>query len=75
MLKSASRKVNMETIAIPKDEYSELKRKADAYDRMNVGASTGGKKAWAALTAEQRSERARKAVRARIVKYGQQSKK
>lgn len=64
----------METIAIPKDEYLELKRKAEAYDKMNAGASTGGKKAWANLTAEQRSERAKKAVQARIAKYGQKTK-
>jgi hypothetical protein len=47
----------METIAIPKDEYDELKRKADAYDKMNAGASTGGKRVRASLTPEQRSER------------------
>lgn len=61
------------TIAIPRIEYAELKRKADAYDKMNAGASTGGKKAWAKLTSEQRSERAKKAVQARIAKYGQKS--
>ena len=47
----------METIAIPKDKYNELKRKADAYDKMNSWASTGGKRAWDSLTPEQRSER------------------
>ena len=40
----------METIAIPKDKYNELKRKADAYDKMNAGASTGGKRSRASLT-------------------------
>lgn len=64
----------METIAIPKDEYLELKRKAEAYDKMNAGASAGGKKAWADLTTEQRSERAKKAVQARIAKYGQNTR-
>lgn len=62
-----------DTIAIPRKEYQELKRKAEAYDKMNVGASIGGKKAWANLTAEERSARAKKAVQARIAKYGQNS--
>jgi len=61
----------METITIPKDEYEKLKRKAAAYDKMNAGASVGGKKAWAGLTPEERSARAKKAVEARIKKYGQ----
>lgn len=64
----------METITIPKDEYDELRRKADAYDKMNAGASVGGKKAWAGLTPEERSARAKKAVEARIKKYGQKTK-
>lgn len=64
----------METIAIPKKLYDELKRKADAYDKMNAGSSKGGKRAWANLTPEQRSERAKKAVAARIAKYGQKHK-
>ncbi len=64
----------MEKIAIPKKLYDELKRKADAYDRMNVGSSKGGKRAWAKLTPEQRSARAKKAVAARIAKYGQKRK-
>ncbi len=64
----------METIAIPKSEYLELKRKADAYDKMNAGASTGGKKTWAKLTPEERSARAKKAVQARIAKYGQKTR-
>lgn len=65
----------METIAIPIEEYKELKRKAEAYDRMNIGSSAGGKKSSANLTPEQRSERAKKAVAARIAKYGQKSRK
>lgn len=65
----------METIAIPIEEYKELKRKAEAYDRMNIGSSTGGKKSSANLTPQQRSERAKKAVAARIAKYGQKSRK
>ncbi len=65
----------METIAIPIEEYDELKRKAEAYDKMNIGASVGGKKSSSNLTPEQRSERAKKAVAARIAKYGQKSRK
>lgn len=61
----------METIAIPKSEYDELKRKADAYDKMNAGSSLGGKISSAKLTPEQRRERAKKAVAARMTKYGQ----
>jgi len=53
----------MENIAIPKNEYLELRRKADAYDRMNAGSSNGGKKSSAALTPEQRRERAKTACR------------
>ena len=65
----------IEKISISLQEYEELKRKADAYDRMNVGSSKGGKKTWAALTPEERSARAKKAVEARIAKYGQKSRK
>jgi len=64
----------MDSITISRDEYNELKRKADAYDKMNAGSSKGGKRAWASLTPEQRSERAKKAVAARIAKYGQKSR-
>ena len=54
------------------DGHAELERKAAAYDKMNAGSVKGGKRAWANLTPEQRSERAKKAVEARIKKYGQQ---
>lgn len=63
-----------EQISISLREYQELKRKAEFYDKMNAGASVGGKKAWANLTPEERSARAKKAVEARIKKYGQKSK-
>ncbi len=66
---------NDPTIAIPKSLYDELIRKAEAYDKMNAGASVGGKKAWAGLTPEERSARAKKAVEARIKKYGQKPRK
>lgn len=65
----------METIAVPKNEYDKLRRKADAYDRMNAGSSAGGKKSSANLTPDQRRERAKKAVAARMAKYGQKSRK
>lgn len=62
------------TIAIPKSEYEELKRKAQAYDNMTKHLSSAGKAAANKLTPEQRSARAKKAVAARIVKYGQKAK-
>lgn len=52
------------------DEFAELKRKAESYDKL----SGGGKKSSANMTPEQRRERAKKAVAARIAKYGQKSK-
>lgn len=64
----------MEKIAIPKNEYDELRRKAEAYDKMAGQLSAAGKKTWAKLTPEERSARAKKAVAARIAKYGQKRK-
>lgn len=61
----------METIAIPKKEYIEIKRKAEAYDKISANNSLAGKASSASLMPEQRSERAKKAVAARIAKYGQ----
>lgn len=63
-----------ETIAIPKSEYLELKRKADAYDKIKNNNSNAGKASARNLTPEQRSARAKKAVEARIKKYGQKSR-
>lgn len=67
----------MKTIAIPIEEYTELKHKAKAYDEMykkrSNANSRAGKASASKLTPEQRSERARKAVAARIKKYGQKS--
>ena len=63
-----------ETIAIPKNEYLELKRKADAYDKISAKNSVAGRASSASLTPEQRRECAKKAVAARIAKYGQRSK-
>lgn len=64
----------MEEITISKKEYEELKRKAKAYDNMTAHLGEAGKKSSANLTPEQRKERAKKAVEARIVKYGQKRK-
>lgn len=60
-----------ETIAIPKSQYDELCRKAAAYDELARNLSRAGKASSAKLTAEERSARAKKAVEARIRKYGQ----
>lgn len=67
-----------EKISISLQEYNELKRKADAYDRSreirSKTNSAAGKASAAKLTPEQRRERAKKAVAARIAKYGQKSR-
>lgn len=60
-----------DTIAIPKTEYAELKRKAEAYDKIKGNNSKAGKVSASKLTPEQRSARAKKAVEARMKKYGQ----
>lgn len=69
----------MNTIAIPIEEYNNLKRRADAYDKMHAKrfniTRNAGKVSAAKLTPEQRSERAKKAVAARMAKYGQKSHK
>ena len=67
--------VNEPTIAIPKSLYDELMRKAEAYDKIASNNSKAGKASVAKLTPEQRSARAKKAVQARIAKYGQKSGK
>lgn len=59
------------TIAIPKTLYDELVRKAEAYDKLTANLSKAGKTSSAKLTPEERSARAKKAVQARIAKYGQ----
>lgn len=64
----------METITVPRKEYDELRRKAVAYDKIAARNSLAGRKSSAKLTPEQRSERAKKAVAARIAKYGQQTR-
>lgn len=62
------------TIAIPKSLYDELIRKAKAYDNMTAHLGAAGKKSSANLTPEQRKARAKKAVEARIAKYGQKKR-
>ncbi len=49
----------------------DLKRKAELYEKMIKSRSAGGKKAASNMTPEQRKERAKKAVQARIKKYNQ----
>lgn len=62
---------------ISEDELAELKKKAKAYDslieKQVAGGSVGGKKSSANMTAEERKARAKKAVQARIKKYGQKN--
>jgi len=60
-----------ELVTISKDELDRLKHKAKLYEKMVLDNSKAGKKAWSKLTPEQRSERAKKAVAARIAKYNQ----
>lgn len=66
-------------ISIPLQEYDELKRKADAYDmqkaRLAKSNSIAGKASASKLTPEERLARAKKAVQARIAKYGQQNRR
>lgn len=50
-----------EQITISKKEYETLLEKAKKLDAIENKSSAGGKKSWAKLTPEQRSERARKA--------------
>lgn len=63
------------TIAIPKSLYDELMRKAEAYDKIKSNNSKAGKASVAKFTPEERSARAKKAVEARIAKYGQKKQK
>lgn len=64
-----------DTITISRTEYDELKHKAASYDRISEAGKRGGSRTMASLTPEQRSARAKKAVEARIKKYGQKSRK
>lgn len=66
-------------ISISLQEYKELKHKAEAYDKLKAkqaqAGGLGGKKSSANMTPEQRRERAKKAVEARMKKYGQKARK
>ena len=57
-------------MAIPDEEYAELKRKAKLYDEMVAARKRGAEKA-NSISPEERRLRAKKAVEARIAKYGQ----
>lgn len=52
----------METIAVPLKGYEELKKKAEAYDKISQSNSTKGKASASRLTPEGRSGRAKRAV-------------
>lgn len=65
----------MDKIEISIDEYKELVAKAEAYDKIRANNSAAGKKSANNMTAEELTARAKKAVQARIEKYGQKSKK
>lgn len=65
----------METITVPRNEYDELRRKAAVYDKISASNSLAGRVSSAKLTPKQRRERAKKAVAARIAKYGQKPRK
>lgn len=61
----------MQEITIPLDEYNELKRKAAFYDRIAAKNSAAGKASASKLSPAERSARAKRAVEARMAKYGQ----
>lgn len=67
-----------EKISISLQEYKELQATKEAYitllQKLSAGGKTGGKKSSAKLTPEQRKERAKKAVEARIAKSGQRKR-
>lgn len=65
----------MTNITIPKELYDTLIKKAEAYDRICSKRSQEAKARNARMSPEQRSANAKKAVEARIAKYGQQKKK
>lgn len=65
----------MSKILIEESEYNELKKKAAAYDKIIENNTRAGAVSASRLTPEQRRERAKKAVAARMAKYGQKSRK
>lgn len=52
-------------------ELEELRKKAEAYDKMIAARSAGGRKSSANMTPEERAARAKKAALARAEKYRQ----
>lgn len=75
MLNPAGERRTMKKVEITIDEYSELKEKAEEYDRIVQGGRRGGKKSSSNMTKEQLSTRAKKAVEARIRKHNQKRSK
>ena len=61
----------MGNVTISEEEYAELKRKAEAYDKIRGNNSRAGRTSASKMTPEQLSARAKKAVEARIKKYNQ----
>lgn len=62
------------TIEIPIEIWEEVNRKAEAYDKICALRSKEARARNALMTPEQRSANAKKAVEARIKKYGQKSR-
>ena len=63
------------TVTILYSEYEELKKKAKAYDKIVSSNSNAGKASAMKLSPEERSARAKRAVEARMKKYGQKRRK
>lgn len=62
-------------LEIPAIEWQEICRKVEAYDKICAKRSAEAKARNARMTPEQRSTNAKKAVQARMAKYGQKSRK
>lgn len=57
--------MKLKIVKISREEYIEVKNKANKYDAIVEARKAGGKKAATKLTKEQLKERARKAAQAR----------
>lgn len=57
--------MRLQIVKLSREEYIEVKHKAELYDELTNKRVAGGKKAASKLTKEQRVERARKAAQAR----------
>ncbi len=62
-------------LEMPITEWQEICRKVEAYDKICAKRSAEAKARNARMTPEQRSANAKKAVEARMKKYGQKSRK